>query len=347
MLARLLSAWDNPRTMPHVSVANLTSRGVLDFCRSRGIDIGVLLAAAEIPWELVSVPGSRLSAEQAFALWEKAERATRDPLIAEHVISVLPFGTYRIADYLMITGATPRDALEKFIRNFPLVNGAFELQLSSSRLGAHLELTSRYPPEGPSRFYVEFIFSMILSRLRLAAGLDWSPKEVCFAHPAPAGLDTYHPTFRCPTRFNQSANRMTLEKHIADMALPSANALLSEILDHYAQSLLKQSHKDDFLGDVRRVLGDGFSRGDIRLQTTARKLALSGRSLQRELQGRGTSYREELDNLRRGLALDLLTRAQIPEIANLLQFSELSSFHRAFRRWTGKTPREYVRTKPS
>jgi AraC-like DNA-binding protein len=333
--------------MPDITVANVTPRGVIDFCRSRGIPSEDLLAAADIPATLISVPGSRLSAEKAFALWEAAERATGDPLIAEHVAGILPCGTYRIADYLLLTGATPRDALQKFIRSFPLVNGAFELELSSSGVGAHLELASRYPPEGPSRFYVEFIFSMIFARLRLAAGVDWNPKEVCFAHPAPPGMDNYHPTFRCAARFSESVNRMTLEKDVADMKLPSGDVLLSEILDHYGQSLLKQSAKDDFLNDVRRVLGDGFSRGDVRLETTARKLALSGRSLQRELQCRGTSYREELDQFRQGLALDLLNRAQIDEISHLLQFSELSSFHRAFRRWTGKSPGEYLRTKSS
>ena len=217
----------------------------------------------------------------------------------------------------------------------------------ASRVGAHLELMNRYEPEGPSRFYVEFIFSMIFARLRLAAGVDWSPKEVCFAHPAPHGMDTYHPTFHCAVRFNESVNRMTLEKDVADMLLPSGDALLSEILDHYGQSLLKQSAKDDFLNHLRKVLGDGFSRGDVRLQTTARKLALSGRSLQRELQCRGTSNRNELDQFRQGLALDLLSRAQLHEISHLLQFSELRSFHRAFRQWTGRTPREYLQTKSS
>ena len=140
---------------------------------------------------------------------------------------------------------------------------------------------------------------------------------------------------------------MVLEENFANMPLPNGDALLSEMLDHYGQSLLKQSAKDDFLSDVRKVLSDGFSRGDVRLETTARKLALSGRSLQRELNGRGSSYREELDRFRCDLALDLLTRAQIHEIAALLQFSESSSFYRAFRRWTGKTPREYLQLKSS
>src|SRR3982751_1554114 len=116
--------------MPAVSIANVTSRGVVDYCRSKGVPSEGLLSAAGVPSALLSVPGARLSAEQAFMLWEEAARVTSDPLIAEHVTRVLPFGSYRIADYLLLTGATPRDSLNKFIRSFPLVNGAFELQLS-------------------------------------------------------------------------------------------------------------------------------------------------------------------------------------------------------------------------
>jgi AraC-like DNA-binding protein len=314
---------------------------VIDFCVSHGVSSDALLAAAGIAPDQMA-PGSRVSAEQAFALWEEAQRATGVPQIAEHVTRLLPVGAYRIADYLLMTGLTPRDSLEKFIRSFPLVNGAFQLNLVSSRTGARLEINSHYDPEGPASFYVEFIFSMIFARLRLAAGVDWRPKEMVFRHASPPGIDVYHPTFGCPVRFDQSVNQMILEKDFEDMPLPHGDALLSEMLDHYGQSLLKQSAKNDFLGEVRKVLSDGFSRGDVRLETTARKLALSGRSLQRELNGRGTSYREELDRIRLDLALDLLTRAEVRDISSLLQFSDVSSFYRAFRRWTGKTPVEYL-----
>ena len=325
------------------TVTNVTARGVVDYCRRRGIASDGLLSGAGIPASLIEQAGARLSAEQAFALWDEAERATGDPLIAEHVAATLPFGTYRIADYLLLTGATPRDSLQKFIRSFPLVNNVFEMSLTGARDGVHLQLHSPYTPEGPSHFYIEFIFSMIISRLRLAAAADWQPKEVCFALPAPPLITTSHPVFRCPVRFNGSENRMTLAREIADMPLPSGDALLSEILDHYGQSLLKHSAKDEFLGEVRKVIADGFSRrDDVRLQSTASKLALSSRSFQRELNARGTSYREELDRFRRDLALDLLSRVPVHEIGNLLQFSEIRSFYRAFRRWTGKTPEGYV-----
>jgi hypothetical protein len=197
--------------MPAVTVANVTPRGVIAYCIGRGVPSDSLLAAAGIAPAQVAVPGSRLPAEQAFALWEQAQRATGEPLIAEHVTGLLPFGSYRIADYLLMTGPTPREALQKLIRSFPLVNGAFQLQLTSSGSGTHLELHSPYAAEGPSRFYVEFTFAMIFARLRLAAGVDWSPKEICFAHSSPPGVGASHPTFLCKARFNESVNRMVLD----------------------------------------------------------------------------------------------------------------------------------------
>lgn len=88
--------------MPAVTVANVTLRGVIDHCLSRGVPSDGLLAAAGIAPAQLAVPGSRLSAEQAFVLWEEAQRATAEPLIAEHVTALLPLGAYRIADYLLI-----------------------------------------------------------------------------------------------------------------------------------------------------------------------------------------------------------------------------------------------------
>jgi hypothetical protein len=146
------------------------------------------------PVSLIAQAGARLSAEQAFALWDQAKRATGDPFIAQHVIGVLPFGTYRIADYLLLTGATPRDSLQKFVRSFPLVNNVFEMHLATWRGGAHLQLHSPYAPDGPSHFYVEFIFSMILARLRLPPG--WTGVRRRFVSPGPSTIEG-RLTIRC------------------------------------------------------------------------------------------------------------------------------------------------------
>jgi AraC-like DNA-binding protein len=328
--------------MAILTVANISSRAIVDFCASKGVASDPLLTAAGIPQRLLAEPGSRISADRVFTLWGEAQKVTHDVWIAEHVAGLVPFGAYTIGDYLLAAGPTLRQAMDKLVRLFPLVNEAFELRLTSRGPESRLELHSPYDPESPTRLHVEFFFALIQSRLRYAAGIDWRPREVWFTHPSPPDCPNYHQTFQCRVRFAQPVNQMVLENEFLEYSLPYADPLLSEMLELHARRQLKECSEDYFLRDFRQAVYEGFGRGDLRLRTTARKLALSGRSLQRELNSRGTSYRTELDGFRRDLALDLLLHEPIQEVVTLLRFSESSAFYRAFRRWTGKTPQEYL-----
>jgi AraC-like DNA-binding protein len=39
---------------------------------------------------------------------------------------------------------------------------------------------------------------------------------------------------------------------------------------------------------------------------------------------------------------ELASRATVSEVAEAAGFSEVASFHRAFKRWTGQTPKRFV-----
>jgi AraC-like DNA-binding protein len=134
-------------------------------------------------------------------------------------------------------------------------------------------------------------------------------------------------------------HRLASERNLVYATDPELN----EIINHHARRLLKDSFTEDhFLRDLRQALNEELMCGDLRLTTIARRLAHSGRSLQRELNMRGTSYREEVARFRRDLAMEMLPHRPIEEMASFLQFSEPSSFYRVFRRWTGVTPQEYL-----
>ncbi|MCY1551328.1 putative HTH-type transcriptional regulator [compost metagenome] len=79
------------------------------------------------------------------------------------------------------------------------------------------------------------------------------------------------------------------------------------------------------------------------IETMARELALEPRALRRKLEIQGTSYRQILADVRRGLAIEYLreTRMTTEEIASRLGYSDAANFRHAFARWTQKTPREY------
>jgi AraC-like DNA-binding protein len=94
---------------------------------------------------------------------------------------------------------------------------------------------------------------------------------------------------------------------------------------------------------VRTLLPEELAQGRAEARNVARKLNLSVRTLGRRLGQEGTTYKLLLDEVRKELAyshLSGLERSR-PEVASLLGFSDVTAFHRAFKRWTGQTPGNY------
>jgi AraC-like DNA-binding protein len=82
-------------------------------------------------------------------------------------------------------------------------------------------------------------------------------------------------------------------------------------------------------------------KGDAGMARVARQLGLSRTSLYRRLKQEGVSYDLLVDDLRHRMALHYLSgeKTSVNETAYLVGFSDPSSFSRAFKRWTGASPR--------
>ena len=83
--------------------------------------------------------------------------------------------------------------------------------------------------------------------------------------------------------------------------------------------------------------------GEARIEAVARALGLSRQTLYRRLKAEDTTFEELLDGVRKRLALRLVGRdgLSVKESAWRLGFSDPSAFSRAFKRWTGKSPKDF------
>jgi AraC-like DNA-binding protein len=82
--------------------------------------------------------------------------------------------------------------------------------------------------------------------------------------------------------------------------------------------------------------------GHRSLEELARQSHTSVRTLERKLRAQGTCYSELLEQARHHAALELLrTELGIEAIAARLGYSDAANFTRAFRRWTGESPRAH------
>jgi len=96
---------------------------------------------------------------------------------------------------------------------------------------------------------------------------------------------------------------------------------------------------------VQQALLAALPDGAPSKTATARKLGMSARTLQRHLAGEGTSFKDLLDGARVDLARTYVAerRLSVTEIAFVLGFADTSAFSRAFKRWTGASPRDWAR----
>lgn len=196
----------------------------------------------------------------------------------------------------------------------------------------------------PSRHWIEFSLALITQRLRASVGVAMRLDEVWFLHPAPspASRSEHERFFGTSVRFGCPSDRLLFSPALLDMSLRTSAPLLAETLRTKLEEIDVKEQGDPILRRARKVIADALGSGDIGIDAVAGQLAMSRRSLQRCLREQGTSFRDLVEELRRKRAEHLLEERKLStvEIARHLGFADTSAFFRAFRRWTGDTPRK-------
>ncbi|MGB7855450.1 MAG: helix-turn-helix transcriptional regulator, partial [Pseudolabrys sp.] len=100
-----------------------------------------------------------------------------------------------------------------------------------------------------------------------------------------------------------------------------------------------------FRSAVENAIAPLLPHGRATAAEVARRLGLSQRTFARRLSSEGLTFSELLENMRSNLASRYLVEGDmaVSEVAWLLGYREVGSFSHAFRRWTGKTPRDVMR----
>ena len=319
---------------------------MIDACARLGLDTRQILEAARLDAQTLDDPDVRIPLDQVAALWAKAYELSRDPNLALHAIEVLPFGAYRVIDFLASHSPTIGAALAKVADYFPIINDIVRLpyELGEREVRYGLEAPSR--PAAITRPYAEYTLAAVFLRTRIATNQRFPLLRVEFSHPRPADISEHERIFECPVLFDADACRLVIAREVWDTARTGGDPALFSVLESHARMLLGHLPAEPDLGTrVRDAVDAQLRGGQPRLESVARQLAMSPRTLQRRLKEHGIVFNDLLDERRLRAAASYLSQRDVAatEVAYLLGFADQSSFHRAFRRWTGQTPREYRR----
>jgi AraC-like DNA-binding protein len=189
----------------------------------------------------------------------------------------------------------------------------------------------------------EFILITILNICRWIASKPINPLAIELAHVEPGSTQMHVRVFGGPVRFCAARNGLLLSASDLSASLPASNAMLSELHERFAVDFLDKMDQQRFAPRVREVIVRCLPDGSPPRSVAAAALCISERTLQRRLEDEGTSYNDLLDETRRDLTREYLSKEQMAlgQVAFLVGFADQSAFCRACQRWFGSTPKQF------
>ncbi|MFE6715424.1 AraC family transcriptional regulator ligand-binding domain-containing protein [Streptomyces sp. NPDC057695] len=361
-------------------------RAVLLAAQRRGLDTGPLLARAGLPATLAEEPTAPGRASErgpaGRVLTERApvERASLERVPAERFGQLVRMLWVALDDELIGFGGAPSKVGTFAMMAHAVVHGSRDLREALRRAGAFYALF----PGGP-RFRLvepaadaagtgdadearlEFDLSGYDDPLHVGAEstvlvahrfAGWlvrrrvGLRRVEFVHPEPRHAGECALLFEAPCVFGAPRTAAVLDRaDLDEPVLRDAAALKVFLRRAPVDVLVRADYGSTATGRVRHLIGRSLPAGRVPTpEELAVLLSVSPQTLRRRLAAEGTTYQRVRDQVRRDHALAELAggRISIERLSRRLGFSEPSAFHRAFRRWTGETPRAYqARTGPA
>lgn len=306
-----------------------------------GRDPKPLLEKAGLPPSLLNAPLAQLGIRAQTRFLNIAAEALSDNLLGFHVARDGDLRELGPLYYLMASSETLAEALALEERyGWVLSEGVRSSFRIADTVLVYLEFVG--VERRIARQVAEFWLTCTLRKARRFTGRNLTPKHAGFIHEQEGDLSEMERFFGVPPQFCDVKDRISFAKEDANLPFVSSDPYLSQLLLGHIADLAgrRGSGLDPLATRVENAITPRLPHGTATLATVAKDLGMSTRTLSRRLAQEGRSFAGVLDQLRRALASHYLDRhdLSISQIAWLLGYTDPSSFVRAVRRWTGKSP---------
>jgi AraC-like DNA-binding protein len=323
-----------------------SARAMLAGFAALGLDAGALRRAAGIPDVELAAPDGVLPGETFARLWQEAFRLAPRPELPTEAGLAIPFGAFGALDYLAGSSPTVEAAFHSLRSHFRQV-ARIGLEIERTAAGADVRLVNPEPFPGLP-ISDEMTLAIFVGRFRGDARSPFRPSSIRLTRPSPPAPTRHEALLGCPVTFGCSVSGMGIPLASWTAPMRRADPALQETLRELASRLDLGAASDDMEMALRARLRTLLPDGKADAASIARTLGLSERTLHRRLQAIGKTYRDVLDAFREAEAERLLAsgRAQLSDVAFRLGFSDQTAWNRAFKRWKGMSPTEWLQSRP-
>jgi AraC-like DNA-binding protein len=319
-------------------------RGLVEAVEQAGVSSAPLLRAARLEPKPSQSEDGVMPRAEIYRLCELALDLTQDPALGLHWCEHLCESTFNPISHLISHSGTLRQGLQSLLQFHRLLSHAPSIQLTErdnrvTLSSASLTGESLRVQRLAAEMLVYGIYRIIHSFAPQAR-----PERVSFEYAAPTYVNEYTRVFDRTERFNQPFTGIVFDQALMDAVSPYKDEDVHNALKVIAERrILRLTQREPFAVRVRDYIVQQGSTHRMEMESVARALDMSARSLRRRLVAEGTSYHAVMNDALAIVAKQLLRNKQltIQETAYEMGFAETSTFHRAFKRWTGMTPNTF------
>lgn len=284
-------------------------------------------------------PALRISYRQAVAMIQRALKILPGQGLGLCVGNQNVLGTLGLLGHVISLCKTLRDAFAVGERHQHTSGGIATSRTHEGTQEVMVDVECLLPYAEVQVFAAEEFFASLMIYGRTLVGSEFKPLRMEFMHAPPVYAGEYQRLFGDDVRFGCLHNRMVLETRWLDVPLPNHHALaLRQALGLLELESAELHRKMDLIQAVERAISRDLQGSQ--LEKVARDLNMSGRTLRRRLTDHGLTFEALLEQVRRSRTMGLLGNPglSIERITQEVGYSDVRSFRRAFKRWTGLSP---------
>lgn len=271
-------------------------------------------------------------------LWQTLVTLHPEPDLGLKLGNRVQPGHLDVVGFLLLSCDTLDDALDVLLTYHPIVGEGGEFLSTDDDTTCRLIYAPFHNVVREQR--VEAVMATLVQLTRYLTADAFEPDCITFQHAAQMPVEHYEKLLGCPVRFNELVDAMIFPKSSTELPLVQANSALFDQMRALADDQLSQLQQLDIRGQVARLVQEHPKWGKERI---AEALGMSGRHLNRNLAREGVTFKILADQTRQGMVKDLLAQhISKADIAERLGFHDESALSKAFKRWTGMTPTEYL-----
>jgi len=311
-------------------------RLTLELAEERGVSRQTILDGIDISQATLDRPEARITLFEYGRIVARTLARTGDAGLGYEFGLRSNLTSHGLVGFGIMSHRTLREALD-FIGTYlvQLRSPGFTLRCFTE--GEHVVTEIREAVDyGPLRQYAVDMVMVAMTRV-IQPFVPRDRMQIWFDCPEPDHYPSYREKLP-PVRFDMGVNQLRCPLEYMDVPVETANvSTVQFVTRELERDLAILGHEEDILARVRAVLHESRQQN---LESVARHLGVSSRTLKRKLKARGFTYRKLVDEVRREQSIRLLreTPLSVEEIAWQVGYSAHSNFIRAFRRWTGVTP---------